>query len=125
MERNTRQRCAIRDVIALAERPLLPQEVLDAAQQQVPGMGIATVVALARGARSLLLLALVAWVGTKIYRRYGEAARQQFDDWVAKSQPQASQVLNALRAVGPDTADLNRSNGTTDREGGASKRASW
>lgn len=89
------------------------------------GMGIATVVALARGARSLLLLALVAWVGTKIYRRYGEAARQQFDDWVAKSQPQASQVLNALRAVGPDTADLNRSNGTTDREGWASKRASW
>ena len=43
MERNTRQRCAIRDVIAQAERPLLPLEVLDAAQQQVPGMGIATV----------------------------------------------------------------------------------
>ncbi len=86
------------------------------------GMGIATVVALARGARALLLPALVAWVGTKIYRRYGEAARQQFDDWAAKSQAQASQVLNALRAVGPDTAGLNRSNGTTGREGGANKR---
>ncbi len=43
MERNTRQRSAIRDAIALAERPLLPQEVLDAAQLEVPGLGIATV----------------------------------------------------------------------------------
>ncbi len=43
MERNTRQRAAIRGAIAQAERPLLPQEVLDAAQQQVPGLGIATV----------------------------------------------------------------------------------
>jgi len=43
MERNTRQRSAIRDAIAQAERPLLPQEVLDAAQLQVPGLGIATV----------------------------------------------------------------------------------
>jgi Fur family ferric uptake transcriptional regulator len=43
MERNTRQRSAIRDAIAQADRPLLPQEVLDAAQHEVPGLGIATV----------------------------------------------------------------------------------
>ncbi|MCE2660557.1 MAG: transcriptional repressor [Rubrivivax sp.] len=43
MERNTRQRAAIRDAIAQAQRPLLPQEVLDAAQREVPGLGIATV----------------------------------------------------------------------------------
>ncbi len=43
MERNTRQRSAIREAIARAERPLLPQEVLDAAQIDVPGLGIATV----------------------------------------------------------------------------------
>jgi Fur family ferric uptake transcriptional regulator len=43
MERNTRQRSAIRAAIAQANRPLLPQEVLDAAQQEVPGLGIATV----------------------------------------------------------------------------------
>lgn len=43
MERNTRQRSAIRDAIAQADRPLLPQEVLEAAQLQVPGLGIATV----------------------------------------------------------------------------------
>ena len=43
MERSTRQRSAIREAIASAGRPLLPQEVLDAAQNQVPGLGIATV----------------------------------------------------------------------------------
>lgn len=43
MERNTRQRAAIREAIVLAERPLLPQEVLAAAQQASPGLGIATV----------------------------------------------------------------------------------
>lgn len=43
MERNTRQRQAIHDAIAAAARPLLPQEVLDAAQASVPGLGIATV----------------------------------------------------------------------------------
>ena len=43
MERNTRQRSAIRDAIAQADRPLLPQEVLVAAQHAVPGLGIATV----------------------------------------------------------------------------------
>jgi Fur family transcriptional regulator, ferric uptake regulator len=43
MERNTRQRSAIRDAIARADRPLLPQEVLALAQEQAPGLGIATV----------------------------------------------------------------------------------
>jgi Fur family ferric uptake transcriptional regulator len=43
MERNTRQRSAIRDAIAQAGRPLLPQEVLDAAQAGAPGLSIATV----------------------------------------------------------------------------------
>jgi Fur family ferric uptake transcriptional regulator len=43
MERNTRQRSAIRDAIAQAQRPLLPHEVLEAARTEVPGMGIATV----------------------------------------------------------------------------------
>jgi Fur family ferric uptake transcriptional regulator len=43
MERNTRQRTAIREVIAQAGRPLLPQEVLEAAQAITPGLSIATV----------------------------------------------------------------------------------
>ncbi|MCY7316482.1 MAG: transcriptional repressor [Rubrivivax sp.] len=43
MERCTRQRDAIRTVIDDAGRPLLPQEVLDAAQSDVPGLSAATV----------------------------------------------------------------------------------
>jgi Fur family ferric uptake transcriptional regulator len=43
MERNTRQRTAIREAIAQAGRPLLPQEVLEAAQPRAPGLSIATV----------------------------------------------------------------------------------
>jgi len=74
------------------------------------GMGIAVVVSLARAAKTLLLLALVAWVGMKIYKRYGADARARFDEWVAKAQPQAAQVLQALRgtntqSTGPNTAN--------------------
>ncbi len=61
------------------------------------GMGIATLLALARAAKTLLLLALVAWAGTWVVRRYGEQARAQFDDWVARTQPQARQVVEVLR----------------------------
>lgn len=43
MERNTRQREAVLATIANADHPLLPQEVLDIAQKQVPGLGLATV----------------------------------------------------------------------------------
>jgi Fur family ferric uptake transcriptional regulator len=43
MERNTRQRTAIREAIAQAGRPLLPQEVLEAAATAAPGLSIATV----------------------------------------------------------------------------------
>jgi Fur family ferric uptake transcriptional regulator len=43
MERNTRQRSAIRDALARAQRPLLPAEVLAAAQAEAPGLSIATV----------------------------------------------------------------------------------
>jgi Fur family ferric uptake transcriptional regulator len=43
MERSTRQRAAIRDAIEAAGRPLSPHEVLAAAQQTVPELGLATV----------------------------------------------------------------------------------
>ena len=43
MHRSTRQRDAIRSVIERAERPLLPNEVLEAARAAVRGLGIATV----------------------------------------------------------------------------------
>ena len=43
IERTTRQRHAIRDVIESAKRPLSPQEILDAARSTVAGLGLATV----------------------------------------------------------------------------------
>ena len=69
------------------------------------GMGIAVLVAFARAAKTLLLLALVAWVGAKIYQRYGQAAREKFDEWVAQAQPQAAQVLQALRTPAAPSAN--------------------
>jgi Fur family ferric uptake transcriptional regulator len=43
MERNTRQREAIRSALKAAARPLSPQELLAAASHEVPQLGIATV----------------------------------------------------------------------------------
>lgn len=43
MERNTRQRTAIREAIAQEGRPMLPHEVLRAAQVRAPGLSLATV----------------------------------------------------------------------------------
>ena len=43
MERATRQRNAIRDVLKQARRPLLASEVLELARQAVPSLGLATV----------------------------------------------------------------------------------
>lgn len=43
MERSTRQRGAIRAAIEAAGRPLSPQEVLEAAQAEVPALSLATV----------------------------------------------------------------------------------
>ena len=63
------------------------------------GMGIAVVVALARGAKSLLLLALLFFGGRWVYRRYGAQAKAQFDAWATRTQPQAAQVVQALRNV--------------------------
>jgi Fur family ferric uptake transcriptional regulator len=43
MERSTRQRSSIRAVMEAAGRPLLPAEILGAAQREVPAIGLATV----------------------------------------------------------------------------------
>ena len=71
------------------------------------GMAIAVLVAWARAAKTLLLLGLIGLVGWQIYKRYGAQARQRFDDWVVRAQPQAAQVLQALRSpvsAGPGSA---------------------
>ena len=43
MQRKTQQRAAIRKTFEDAGRPLSPREVLDSAQDETPGLGIATV----------------------------------------------------------------------------------
>ncbi len=64
------------------------------------GMGIAVIVKFAKAAKTQVLLALVGWVGWKIYQRYGQAARERFDAWVQKAQPQAAEVMQAFRRDG-------------------------
>ena len=64
------------------------------------GMGIAVIVAFARAAKTLLMLALLAWGGRWIYRRYGADARQRFDEWAERTQPKARQVLDVIQGGG-------------------------
>ncbi len=71
------------------------------------GMGIATIVALARGFRTVFVLAVAAAAGWWIYKRYGEQARARFDEWMGRAQPQAAEVVRAVRefrTVGPTGA---------------------
>lgn len=56
MDRNTRQRQAIRQVFEDADRPLGPQEVLQAGQTYAAGIGIATVY------RTLKVLVAERWL---------------------------------------------------------------
>lgn len=63
------------------------------------GMGIAVLVAWARAIKTLAVLGLVYFGGRWLYRHFGDDARQRFDDWAARAQPQAGQVLQALRAA--------------------------
>lgn len=58
VQRNTRQRAAIRNVFLRNERPLTAQEVLDLAQEEVRGMGLATVY------RTLKTLVEERWIST-------------------------------------------------------------
>lgn len=64
------------------------------------GMGLAVIVKFAKAAKTLLLLVLVGWVGWKIYQRYGQAARERFEAWVQKAQPQAAEVMQTFRSQG-------------------------
>lgn len=61
------------------------------------GMGIAVLVAWARAAKTLAVLALVAWGGWWLHKHYGETVRRQFDDWAGRTQPQARQVIEMVR----------------------------
>jgi hypothetical protein len=62
------------------------------------GMGIAVIVAWARAAKTIAVLALLAFGGWWVYKRYGPAARERFDAWAAKANPDARSVLDVLRS---------------------------
>ncbi len=51
------------------------------------GMTIAVLVAWARAFRTILLLAVIFYVGRWIYRTYGDAAKARFDQWANPSGP--------------------------------------
>lgn len=70
MERSTRQRSAIRQVLLEADRPLLATEVLQSAKKDVPSLGLATVYR--------TLKALVAQDDLKIVSLPGENPRFEF-----------------------------------------------
>ncbi len=67
------------------------------------GMGIATLVAVGKGLRSLLLLALIAWAGRAIYSKYGADMRGRFDAWVSRTNPQWAQWRDVVDAVSSGT----------------------
>ena len=77
--RNTRQRTAIREAFEQVDRPLSPQQVLEAAQSEVDGLGIATVY---RNIKALLeegWLAPVELPGSAtVYERSGKAHHHHF-----------------------------------------------
>jgi hypothetical protein len=76
------------------------------------GMGIAVIVAWARAFKTIVLLAVAFYVGRWIYRKYGDAAKAKFDEWVNRGAPQANGAAAAqprdakevLRLVGNDAA---------------------
>ena len=79
MERDTRQRRAIREVFEAQERPLSPQEVLDTARGRVAGMGIATVYRTLKGLVGERWLVPVELPGeTTRYERAGKEHHHHF-----------------------------------------------
>jgi Fur family transcriptional regulator, ferric uptake regulator len=78
-QRDTRQRAAIRKAFERADRPLSPQQVLDSAQADVDGVGIATVY---RNIKALLeedwLVAVELPGSATVYERSGKAHHHHF-----------------------------------------------
>lgn len=83
MERRTRQRDAIRHVLVEADRPLGPQEILDAAQGHVPGLGLATVYRTLAGLVSDGVLSMVELPGTP--PRYELAGKHHHHHFICRA----------------------------------------
>jgi Fur family transcriptional regulator, ferric uptake regulator len=98
MERDTRQRRAIREAIEAADRPLAPQEILHRAHLDVPRLGIATVY------RTVKALVEEGWAqpvelpeGPVRYERTGKGHHHHF---VCRSCEGVFEVAGCPRGVG-------------------------
>lgn len=79
MERNTRQRDAIREAFRRADRPLSTDEVHAAARKAVPGLGVATVYRTIRSLQADGWLATVELPGAPArYEQTGKAHHHHF-----------------------------------------------
>lgn len=103
MQRDTRQRRAIRRVFANIERPLTAQEVLERGQRIVPSLGLATVY---RALKSLVRegwLSAVELPGEGL--RYELAERPHHHHFLCRSCDQAFEVHHCpeeLEQLAPD-----------------------
>ena len=90
MQRETRQRRAIRKVFRDSPHPLSPEEVLDRGQREVPGLGIATVY------RNVKILTEDGWLVTVELPgsppRYEVAGRPHHHHFVCQSCDQAFDI---------------------------------
>jgi|SRR5439155_20602417 len=78
-QRHTRQRVAIRRAFERADRPLSPQQALDAARAEVHGLGIATVYRNIKSLREDGWLSPVDLPGAAtVYERSGKAHHHHF-----------------------------------------------
>ncbi|TNF72694.1 MAG: transcriptional repressor [Acidobacteria bacterium] len=79
MQRDTRQRRAIREVLEQADRPLSPGELLEAAHERVPGIGQATIYRNLKALEDKGWLAVVTIPGQPSrYERAGKAHHHHF-----------------------------------------------
>ena len=90
MQRDTRQRCAMRRVFMSAGRPLTPEEILEQGQQIVPSLGLATVYRYVKTLTVNAWLAEVELPGGGV--RYELAERPHHHHFLCRSCDQAFDV---------------------------------
>ena len=103
MQRDTRQRRAIRRVFMNAGRPLTPEEVLEYGQQIVPSLGVATVY------RNVKILIGEGWLSEVQFRgggiRYELADRPHHHHFLCRFCDQAFDIHRCpdeVEALAPD-----------------------
>ena len=97
MQRDTRQRRAIRSVFMNVERPLTPEEVLECGQRIVPSLGLATVY------RNVKILSGEGWLSEVELPsgglRYELAERPHHHHFLCRACDQAFDIFRCLDEV--------------------------